>query len=1641
MMMKRISLLWALLLLCTAYLQAQVTVTVGSVQTETFEAGAAGWTAAAIPGYFTTGASTFANDWQLGTPTVPAAAAPLPAANGNNVWATNLTGNYSSSHLGAVTSPVYDFSALPAGFTPTVRLSVFVQSENNFDGGQLQISLDGGTTWQTVGPAVGGTCGGVNWLNSGTFSGLTPPPPAAGTTAQWTGTGTGTSLFPEGWRTAEHKITGVAGNNNVRFRVVFRSDTSVQGQGGLYFDNFSVDATTVSDIVVTQITAPVSGALTNSEIISFSITNNGSTAVTSVDATYTISGPSTANVTQTLVIPALNPCSSTTVSFTTPANLSATGTYTVDVTAQVTGQTDANPANNTVSAQIVNVPTIATFPYYEDFEANSGSFISSAITTGTGITPSTQYVNPWEWGAPSVPGFAVPVPSGQNAWATRLNTFYPDNALAAVTSPLFDFTGFTATPSMPTPRLFFGFMGQFQHNNDGGQVQISLDGGTTWAALGTTLSGGLNWYNRNTALLGTMTPNAVAANLTQTWTFVSGTAADALFPNNAFSLGGGWVLSGHPLPATVIGQNDVRFRMVFRSNTFTNGQGGFYFDDVKIVTTDFTLIAASNPTAPTTGTNLTNAENITFTVTNQGSLPVTSITVTGTITGPANSTFNQTVVVPAIAPNATATITLTGAANLSVPGEYQINLTANVTGQTNLYPNVNSVQYTVIHIPTIALASGSYTETFETNGGSWIPGGTTPAAQNVWQWGAPTDPSVALVQPLPLPSAPLTPEPTNEECWGTIINGQYPNSVVAFLESPIFDFTGITTNQILLFDFFHATESCCDGTQVQISFNGGTTYQTLGTATSGVNWYNNAGTFAGLLAGGTWRGTGTFTPLNDGWFRAFHPLPAAALGNNNVRFRFAFRSDVSATGLGAYVDNIYVGGGFYEGGIVATEIGVSNAQTFSTGTTSFIFGTELGLEDITVPVQNNGSEVITSVDFEFNVQGPNGIAFTVERENVATNIDLGDTEDITLADLIGFTDYGYYTIQVNMTLNDGTDIFAPNNTAVFLVENVKAVAVTDGVAGSYREDFEITPTNSGWYPHLFNDVTTETEWEIGTPSTATINGAASGQNAWVTNLNSNYGNDAQEGLISPFFDFTSLNATTPAFISFANIFDIEENFDGGVLAYVPNDITGAIAAPQLVGTFGQGVNWYNNPAAGFFGVPQWDGNSTDWRRSTISLAPFMGTQGRFIFLFGSDSDVTGEGWGVDDILIANAGIVDLGITAIPTPNTATNLIAVEPLQVQLQNFGTDVVNQVAITYELNGAKGQQIVTENATISLAPGAVTTYQFLNLLDVSFIGDYNVKTSHNLANDLNPANNELDKDFTHLVSPVVIDSLQLKANLTDSLAIIVEWIDESNQEIGFVLQRATDPTANGGIGNWQVVTVEPANDTSYLDLDILLNGRYFYRAQYLFANGLSGYSNVDTVDVFFEGGGGVPVEPYEPILAATPGYNSAVLTWNMAMPEQNVAYYEIYGYDLQFPSIRVGTTTNATYTVTGLINGVKVGFYVRAVYRDGSRGNFSNGVEVTPSIVLGEDEVKEAFKFQVFPNPNTGTFQIALEGKVASENLTINITDLAGKVIYSTKVSNYSNQYQAEIALPNVAAGLYLVQIATETETFQQKVSIVR
>ncbi len=185
---------------------------------EGFESGNGGWVAGGTN-----------SSWQLGTPSGPII---NTAAEGSNSWATdNASGFYNYSEDSHVTSPVFDFSAT-TGQDPVITLKVWWETEPSWDGSFIESSVDGGSTWVSLGDVGTGT----NWYTGNTQASGARPDRAA----KWNGSG-------GSWVTAENSLTGLAGENAVQLRVAFASET-----GGPNFDGFAFD-----DVVISVPGAPV----------------------------------------------------------------------------------------------------------------------------------------------------------------------------------------------------------------------------------------------------------------------------------------------------------------------------------------------------------------------------------------------------------------------------------------------------------------------------------------------------------------------------------------------------------------------------------------------------------------------------------------------------------------------------------------------------------------------------------------------------------------------------------------------------------------------------------------------------------------------------------------------------------------------------------------------------------------------------------------------------------------------------------------------------------------------------------------------------------------------------------------------------------------------------------------------------------------------------------------------------------------------------------------------------------------------------------------------------------------------------------------------------------------------------------------
>jgi hypothetical protein len=144
-----------------------------------------------------------------------------------------LSGNYAASEYGFVYGPCFDFSTL---IRPQIQLKVWFESEAGWDGANVHYTTDDGATWYLL----GNFDQGENWYNEDVLNGMNGLPGWAGRN------GTGSN----GWLTATIDASQLGGQSDVKLRVAFASDGSIQDEG-FAFDDFSVfEAMTIGNDTV-----------------------------------------------------------------------------------------------------------------------------------------------------------------------------------------------------------------------------------------------------------------------------------------------------------------------------------------------------------------------------------------------------------------------------------------------------------------------------------------------------------------------------------------------------------------------------------------------------------------------------------------------------------------------------------------------------------------------------------------------------------------------------------------------------------------------------------------------------------------------------------------------------------------------------------------------------------------------------------------------------------------------------------------------------------------------------------------------------------------------------------------------------------------------------------------------------------------------------------------------------------------------------------------------------------------------------------------------------------------------------------------------------------------------------------------------
>ncbi len=349
-------------------------------------------------------------------------------------------------------------------------------------------------------------------------------------------------------------VTSTTGSTRMRAYTNYAS-APANGPCGSYTYGNSSDFTVIiepdvvydCDLAANAWIAPAlfSSDLTASEQVTVQVKNVGIVAQSNYSVKYSIDNG--ANYQTETVTTSLAPGATYNHTFAVNGNFATSGAY--DVIFEVVLACDSNLSNNILSTQLINSGSISTFPYFENFDGTATVWLAG----GTGSS--------WQWGVPNA-SVINSAASPANAWVTNLTGLHNSNEFSWVESPVFNFTGLTA------PIVEMKVWYNTELLNDGGALQYSIDGGSTWshvgAAYGVVASdpNATNWYN-GTSIMGLNYMNGWHGN-SNGWVNVKYNLYDAtgLYTNLA-------------------GVSAVMFRVLFGSNAFTNNNG-FAFDDFLV---------------------------------------------------------------------------------------------------------------------------------------------------------------------------------------------------------------------------------------------------------------------------------------------------------------------------------------------------------------------------------------------------------------------------------------------------------------------------------------------------------------------------------------------------------------------------------------------------------------------------------------------------------------------------------------------------------------------------------------------------------------------------------------------------------------------------------------------------------------------------------------------------------------------------------------------------------------------------------------------------------------------------------------------------------------------------------------------------
>ncbi|HET9057798.1 MAG TPA: S8 family serine peptidase [Chitinophagaceae bacterium] len=293
---------------------------------------------------------------------------------------------------------------------------------------------------------------------------------------------------------------------------------------------------------------------------------------------------------------------------------------------------------------------------------------------------------------------------------------------------------------------------------------------------------------------------------------------------------------------------------------------GYTFDDISlsVAANDLVLQAVTSPAKINCG--LTNTTPVTIAIKNTSNTVFTNVPVSYRINGGTVITEN----VSTIGANGITNYTFTTPANLSTPGTYYVDTwVKNPSDDFPLNDSITNIKLVNDYV----VKTFPYYEGFESSSGYWH---TEPGTSS-WEWGTPANVIINSAA-------------NGTKAWVTNLDSKYNDNELSYLYSPCFDLSSLT-QPVLSFSHIYRTEDDCDCDFHWIEYSeDGVTWQKMGIAGEGTNWFDN-------FTLNNWQVSRTH------WIVSSHDVP---VNSSSVRFRFVFSSDAAVNYEGVGIDDIHI---------------------------------------------------------------------------------------------------------------------------------------------------------------------------------------------------------------------------------------------------------------------------------------------------------------------------------------------------------------------------------------------------------------------------------------------------------------------------------------------------------------------------------------------------------------------------------------------------------------------------------------------------------------------------------------------------------------------------------------------------------------